>query len=97
MNDPSDHIGLRYPNHDAYSKPKSQPRTWHDQRADPNNRRVRFLYLERRCTHVCVPAVPARPRREIKRAMGAEAEEEFAAAATRRNAMALGFGFSCSV
>lgn len=56
MNDPSDRIGLRYPNDDAYSKTKSQPRTWHNQRADPNNRRVRFLDLEweQEKVHACV-------------------------------------------
>jgi hypothetical protein len=40
---------------------------------------------------VHVPAAPARPRREIRRARGdaEEREEEEAAAATRRDAMAM--------
>lgn len=47
MNDPSDRIGLRYPNHDAYSKPKSQPRTWHDQPA-------RTIPISGEKVHACV-------------------------------------------
>jgi len=38
---------------------------------------------------VHVPAAPARPRREISRARGDAQEEEQAAAATRRDAMAM--------
>jgi hypothetical protein len=97
----SDRIGtrLRIPHEHTESKTKSQPRIWRDgsrngrnQRADPNDQRTRSLPRSgERVGKVHVPAAPARPRREIRRARGdAEEEEEAAAAAaTRRDAMAM--------